>query len=191
MTDLVTNDDYKQYKGITGSADDGKLDFIIPAVSALVKNYCGRSFIDFYTTDKVEYFSFRTKQGVVFLDEIPVLSITSVKEWDVDYGVTYDTLLTTEWVLDKNLDAIYRVFEGTGKRIDFPLGINAVEVTYKGGYSATPADLKIAILDLVEYYLKQGWKPEMNINQINVRNVNADPSFPDHIKRVLDLYREQ
>lgn len=190
MTDLVTDDDYKQYKGITSSADDGKLDLIIPAVSALVKTYCGRSFLDFYSTDKTEYFSFPTRQGVVFLSEIPIVSITSVKELEEDEGTTYDTLTTSEYKVDTYLDAIYRIEEG-GSRIDFPVGINAVEVKYKAGYAATPADLKVAVLDLVEYYLKQEWKPEQNMGQFTIRNPNAEPTFPEHIRRVLDLYREQ
>jgi hypothetical protein len=189
MADLVTINAYKAFRGITGTTDDTRLNVIVPSVSNLVKNYCGRSFIDYYASDKVQTFSIKWPQNVVFLSEIPLVSITSVKEFESETeGAAYITLTADQYRYDTNLDAVYRI--DAGYRKDFPQGINSVEVTYKGGYSSLPEDLKLAVIDLITYYLKEEHKPEKNHSSFTIRNVNAEPDFPDHIKRVLDLYRD-
>ena len=57
MADLITVAQYKDAEGLRGEKDDDRLAVIVPQVSDLVKKYCGISFIDFYSTDKVETFS--------------------------------------------------------------------------------------------------------------------------------------
>lgn len=186
--DLVTVNQYKTYRGISGNTEDTKLNIIVPSVSNLVKNYCGKSFIDFYSTDKVEYFSMKWPQNVLFLMEIPVLQVVSVEEFESEEeGSDYTTLAATQYMVDTHLDAVYRI-EG-GRRQDFPQGINSVRVTYKGGFATIPLDLRLAVTDLITYYLKEEWKPEKNQGSFTIRNDNAEADFPDHIKRVLDLYR--
>ena len=189
MADLVTITAYKGFRGITNTTDDTRLNVIVPSVSNLVKTYCGRSFIDYYSSDKVQEFSIKWPQNVVFLSEIPLVSITSVEEYkNQSEQADYQTLTSTQYEYDTNLDAVYRI-EG-GARKDFPMGINSVKVTYKGGYSSLPEDLKLAVIDLITYYLKEEHKPEKNHSSFTIRNNNAEPDFPDHIKRVLDLYRD-
>lgn len=189
MADLVTINAYKAFRGITGTTDDTRLNVIVPSVSNLVKTYCGRNFIDNYSVDKVQFFSIKWPQNVVFLNEIPLVSITSVEEFkNQQEQDTYQTLTATQYEYDTNLDAVYRI--EAGARRDFPMGINSVKVTYKGGYSALPEDLKLAVIDLITYYLKEEHKPEKNHASFTIRNTGAEPDFPDHIKRVLDLYRD-
>ena len=70
----------------------------------------------------------------------------------------------------------------------------AVEVTYRAGYSSTPADLKLACFDLVKYYLKDERKASLSIAGAQVRNpvstsIRDNIDFPDHIKRILDYYK--
>lgn len=186
--DLVTVNQYKTYRGISGNTEDTKLNIIVPSVSNLVKNYCGKSFIDFYSTDKVEYFSMKWPQNVVFLSEIPIRTIVSVEEFEnEEEGSAYTTLTSIQYMADTHLDAVYRI--EAGRRQDFPQGINSVRVTYKGGFSDLPLDLRLAVTDLITYYLKEEWKPEKSQGSFTIRNDNAEADFPDHIKRVLDLYR--
>ena len=54
MANLITLQDYKTAEGITQPKDDSRLNVLIPSVSALVKTYCGNSFVDFYSTNKTE-----------------------------------------------------------------------------------------------------------------------------------------
>jgi hypothetical protein len=186
--DLVTVNQYKSYRGVVGNTEDIRLNVIVPSVSTLVKNYCGRSFIDYYSTNKVEYFSMKWPQNVVFLAELPVNSLVSVEEFESEQeGTSYVTLTSSQYMLDTALDAVYRI-EG-GRRQDYPQGINSVRVTYRGGYEELPNDLRLAVTDLITYYLKEEWKPEKNQGSFTIRNGNAEADFPDHIKRVLDLYR--
>ena len=185
--ELVTVTQYKSYRGITGNTEDTRLNIIVPSVSTLIKNYCGRSFLDYVSTDKVDTFSMKWPQNVVFLSEIPVISIVSVEELESEESSNYITLTANQYKVDAFLDAIYRI--ENGRREDYPEGINSVRVTYRGGYPSLPSDLKLAVTDLITYYLKEEWKPEKNQGSFTIRNEGAEPDFPDHIKRVLDLYR--
>lgn len=187
--DLVTVNQYKSYRGITGNTEDTKLNIIVPSVSTLVKSYCGRTFLDHYSTNKVDYFSMKWPQNVVFLEEIPIVEIVSVEEFSApEEGSSYTTLTTSQYMVDTFLEAIYRI--EAGRRQDFPPGINSVRVTYKAGYAELPSDLRLAVTDLITYYLKEEWKPEKNQGTFTIRNDGAEPDFPDHIRRVLDLYKD-
>ena len=61
MADLITVTEYKDAEGLRGEKDDDRLAIIVPQVSDLVKKYCGTSFLDFFSTDKVETFSIEDK----------------------------------------------------------------------------------------------------------------------------------
>jgi hypothetical protein len=184
---LLSLAQYKLQRGINSTTDDAKLNTILASISALVKNYCGRSFIDYYSVNKVEKFSLKWEQKAVFLSETPIVNVVTVKELDEGTNNTYTTLTSSQFVVDNNMDAIYRVENGEFEY--FPTGINAVEVTYTGGYATTPEDLKLALVDLTTYYYKDEYKPELNHSSFTIRNPTSAADFPEHIKRVLDLYR--
>ena len=59
MADLITVNEYKDAEGLRGEKDDDRLAVIVPQVSDLVKKYCGTSFLDYYSSDKVETFTIR------------------------------------------------------------------------------------------------------------------------------------
>ena len=67
----------------------------------------------------------------------------------------------------------------------------SLEINYFAGYDALPADLKLAILDLIAYYEDQENKPTQTLMGGTIENAlpYAANSFPPHIRRVLDLYR--
>ena len=58
-------------------------------------------------------------------------------------------------------DSIIRTNENVDKA--FPKGRKAVKVVYTAGYSSCPEDLKLAIFDLVKYYLKDERKKECKL----------------------------
>lgn len=183
MADLVTLAEYKDYAKINSTNQDTALNSIIPKVSTLVKTYCRRAFIDYVATDKVEYFD----GGAFFpLQEYPVISITKV-EYSADFGQTYADLVNyTDFVLDKRSDTIVPPYVEA-----FPDAINGYRVSYKGGFSTLPEDLKLAVFDLITYYIKNDGvshatrSPTSNSIQLEyITNSN----FPSHIKRVLDMY---
>lgn len=190
MADLITVDRYKDIEGISSTKEDTKLDIFVPAVSQLVKNYCGNSIIDFYSTSKVEEFSFNWGSHILQVTESPLVSVSSVETRD-NVTSAYKTLESSKYYIDFDTDSIFRV-EGTGYR-HWPEGAGSVKVTYKAGYASCPADLQLAVADLITYYLRDEHKTRQTLQGATRENAETSlrnsPAFPDHIKRVLDLYK--
>ena len=194
MADLITLQDYKTAEGITQPKDDARLNVLIPSVSQLVKTYCGNSFVDFHSSNKTETFDINWGTHVVQLTESPANTIVSVQE-RTSYNASYTTLTTTdhEFYLNTETDSVFRTLSSGGFK-DWPQGVGAVKIVYTAGYSAVPSDLKLAVLDLITYYLKDEHKQRQSIAGASLQNQGSrsqtnNVSFPDHIKRVLDLYK--
>jgi hypothetical protein len=192
MANLITLATYKDVKGITSTTHDFVLTTLIESVSQLVKTYCGNSLVDYYTNNKVEEFSINWDTNLVQLTETPVVSVVSVEERKT-FADTYNIIPSTEYYLDFSTDSIYRVnTRGIGK--SWPSGPAAVKITYKAGYTDCPADLKLAVIDLITYYFKDEHKTRQTIAGASLQNASSTSlrnniAFPDHIKRVLDLYK--
>tara|TARA_R110001592_G_scaffold45998_1_gene146711 strand:- start:593 stop:1180 length:588 start_codon:yes stop_codon:yes gene_type:complete len=193
MADLITLQEYKTAEGITQPKEDARLNVLIPSVSQLVKTYCGNSFVDFFSSNKTETFSIEWATHIVQLTESPVNAIVSVQE-ATSYGAALTTLTVgaQEYALNKSTDCIYRTSAGGYK--NWPVGIETVKIVYTAGYATVPADLKLAVLDLITYYLKDEHKARQSIAGASIQNQTSSSqrdnvSFPDHIKRVLDLYK--
>ena len=193
MANLITLQDYKTAEGITQPKDDARLNVLIPSVSQLIKTYCGNSFVDYYSSNKTENFTINWGTYIVQLTESPVNAIVSVQEAQ-SYGGALTTLTTgaQEYALDTVTDCVYRTTSSGYK--NWPIGIETVKVVYTAGYSAIPGDLKLAVLDLITYYLKDEHKMRQSIAGASLQNQGSsgqtnNVGFPDHIKRVLDLYK--
>jgi hypothetical protein len=181
-TNLVTKAEYKAYLGISSVNSDTEIDFLIPKVSDFVKTYCRRTFIDYYDESKTEFFDGGFKE--IYLKETPVVNITSVAR-SADYGKTYTALTKfTDWV--PKGDSVISINPG-----GFPELINGYKVVYFAGYEVVPGDLKLAVLDLVEYYSKNNGAVHSNRDvSPNTTQVSyiATSNLPAHIKRILDQY---
>ena len=200
MADLITLQQYKDFAGLTGVTMDARINVIVDSVSELVKNYCGTSFIDDYSSAKTEYFDIKDNVTTrVMLDEGPIRTVTSVQERD-SQADSYVTLITEnsdssgkyEYIVDTMTDSIIRTNEDVDKA--FPKGRKAVKVVYTAGYSSCPEDLKLAVYDLITYYLKEEYKGRRSMAGATLQNdpttsIRDDIGFPDHIKRVLDMYK--
>ena len=182
MADLVTLAEYKEAEGISSPKEDLRLATIVPSVSQLVKTYCGNSIIDHYSTNKVEIFSIDWETHLVQLTESPVNAIVSVQKRD-SVTESYSTVPTTDYYLDTATDSVLYVTGSTYR--NWPRGAGAVKVTYTAGY---------AIFDLITYYLKDEHKERRTLGGASIQNQGSTSlrdsvAFPDHIKRVLDLYK--
>jgi hypothetical protein len=181
-TNLVTKSEYKAYMGITSTNSDAEIDFLIPKVSELVKTYCRRTFVDFYDEAKTEVFDGGFKQ--IILKETPVVTVNSVA-YSADYGKTYTNLTKfTDWIARED----YIVSLNPN---GFSEQINGYRVVYFAGYETVPGDLKLAVLDLVEYYSRNNGavhsSRDLNPNTTQISYVSSS-NFPATIKRVLDQY---
>ena len=94
MANLITLQQYKDFSGIKGVNEDAKINVIIPAISQAVKTYCGTSFVDFYSSDKTEFFDIKDKfTTAVMVDESPLISVSQVQERQ-SQSDSYVTLIT-------------------------------------------------------------------------------------------------
>jgi hypothetical protein len=200
MANLITLQQYKDFAGIQGVTEDAKINVIVPAISQAVKTYCGTSFIDYYSTNKTEYFDIKdTYTTSIMVDESPLNTVVSVEERQ-SQSESYVTLISEnsdgsgkyEYIVDTTVDSIFRTDDMNDKA--FPKGRKAVKVVYTSGYATTPEDLKLACFDLVKYYLKDERKDRLQIAGASIQNnvstsLRENIGFPDHIKRILDFYK--
>ena len=195
MADLITRDEYKSLKNLSQSVkDDGRIDALVDSVSQLVKTYCGNNIVDYYSSNKTETFNINWETHMVQLTESPVNAIVSVQERE-GYSSSYTTLTTgdNEYFLDTDTDSIIRTTTGSAYK-NWPKGPGAVKIVYTAGYATTPKDLQLAVADLVTYYLKDEYKERRSLQGASMTNQGTSSAannvdFPDHIKRVLDLYK--
>ena len=200
MADLVTLQQYKDFAGLTSIKNDARINVVIDQVSQLVKTYCGSTIIDHASTNKVEYKNIKDSiVDTIILDESPLIQVVSVQE-RTSQADAYVTLITEnsdssgkyEYVVDDESDSITRT-NSTGNKY-WAKGMKSVKVTYKAGYTSTPEDLKLAVFDLIKYYMKDERKERQSISGASVENVLSSSlagniGFPDHIKRILDMYK--
>lgn len=170
--------------------DDPQLNILIESVSQLVKTYCNNSFVDFYSTNKTETFDIVYNENFVQLSEAPVRTDETVTVQERTTPTdSYVTLVeNTDYYIDTKTDSIYRINR------NFAAGFGAVKVVYKAGYTTTPTDLKLAVIDLITYYHKDEHKQRQTLGGASLQNQGTssqrdNPGFPDHIKRVLDMYK--
>lgn len=183
---LITKAEYKAYMGLTSTNEDTKIDILIPKVSSLVKEYCKRSFLDYVNEGKVEFFDGGT--SIFVPSEGPLLAVTSL-EYSTNYGVTYTDLVeNTDYVVLISKSIIIPV--GT---MEFPYYPNGYKLTYNSGYEVLPESLKLAIIDLITYYIKNDSAVHSSRapggNTVQIEYITTT-SLPAHIRRVLDLYTD-
>jgi len=183
---LTTKEKYKAYVGISSTNKDTEIDTLIPIASAFVKTYCMMSFVDNYDDAKVEVYDGGAKD--IDLAEYPIVNIQSF-EYSTDNGLTYTEFAEyTDFVVKKDIGKLISTDRVNG----FPDRLNGYRITYTCGYETVPADLELAVLDLIDYYIRNDNSihspkaPGSNTVQIDY---SLQDSLPGHIRRVLDLYK--
>ena len=179
---------YKDYQNITSDQQDTKIIKTIGAVNDFITSYCNRTFIDYYSTDKVELFD--ACESEYYPEEFPIVSITSVKITSNSDGV-YDTTLTefTDYVTDIKTSRLLSV----GPQFAYPaIALNSGELTYKAGLENYPEDIVQAAVMLVEYYMEEAYTPRKSLAGASVDSMiqpDLTARLPQHIRRVLEHHR--
>jgi len=193
MADLITLDEYKEYKRQSSNKDDLRLQSLITSVSQLVKTYCANSFVDYVVDAKVEFISIPWPTNMIQLTESPIIEFVSVQE-KASYGSPYVTLTTAayQYYFDQATDTLFRT--NTGGYTNWAQGPGSVRLEYTAGYEVLPQDLKLGIMDIVTYYDKEEYKVRRTLGAVSIENQSTSSQwrnvdFPDHIKRILDLYK--
>lgn len=182
---LASLKEYKDYNNISSPNKDEQIGILLEASSVYIKNYCGMSFVDYYTENKVEYANGTMK--TIFLTEIPVLEVASVKT-SVDGGVTKVTLTeNTDYFVDSDAGA---VISANTQFVSPTHEFRSLEVTYKGGYIKAPSDIILATIELCEYYKDEEFTPRKSMLSGSIENaITLSTKIPTHIKNILDSYR--
>ena len=186
---LLSLKEYKDYKNISSTTRDTEIISVIGAVNATIPTYCNRSFVDYYATDKVEYFD--ATQSEYFPKEFPIESVTSMKYSASEDGV-YDTDLTefTDFVIDKENSRIVAIKTDYFTTATTPT--NSGELTYKGGFENYPEDLVLAAVMLTEYFVSEDYVPRKSLAGSSKDSViipDLTARMPAHIRRILEHYR--
>ena len=198
MADLITLDDYKTLEGISSTQHDDKLEALIPAISKLVRNYTGQDFDTYNASPGVtETFNIRWESDTVELGYRPVLQILNVYErtaQSADYTELFSDGAGSPASYDYTLDECFLIRTTDSGYKSWPKGVKSVKVIYTSGYAEIPKDLELAVADIVTYYHKNEQTQRQSIASATREGpgasaINNDPGFPDHIRRVLDLYR--
>jgi hypothetical protein len=179
---------YKDYQNISSVTNDSKIIKTIEAVNQFVISYCNRAFVDYFATDKTEYFDITEKE--YYPEEFPLVSITSIKTSANEDGV-FDTTLTeyTDYVLDEKNSRIVAIGDCFSTAI---VNINSGELTYKGGMENYPEDIVQAAVMLVEYYMEEAYTPRKSLAGASVDSMiqpDLTARLPQHIRRVLEHHR--
>lgn len=206
MADLVTLADYKAYAGITSTTQDTMHSILIASVSKMIRTYCNRSFTEYYANNKIE-----VRDGgdyYIYLDELPIVSVVSVEQ-SFDNGQTYSALTNYVGYIVKqdqgciqaagvglhlvDMGLAVEAYASSSRLPEFPYLMNGYKITYKGGYSACPEDLKLAVFDLVTYYSRSDMAVKSTrlagaVGSATLEYITTT-NFPAHIRRVLDMYR--
>jgi len=193
MANLISTSIYKTMTGITSTNQDTRIAALCESVSQLVKTYCNNSFKDFISDAKTEVFNIDYGEHFVQLTETPLIAINSVSERENPTDTYTNLTNNADYYADPVTDTIFRV-DGSGNKKKFKSGKGAVKVVYTAGYSTLPQDLELAVMDLITYYLKDERKQRQTIAGASLNNQVStsqrdNVGFPDHIKRVLDLYK--
>lgn len=199
---LITLADYKTFEGITGTAQDTRLQLIIDAATAWVETYCGR---DFEASSKTETHSGGT--STIRLLSPPINSITSISVLS-STGTVSGTIATTEILYDSETGILSTVGPVVAPAYSdealllgtvfecpiFPPGFRNIQVVYNGGYSgAVPKDLQMGVFAVVDWMsATRGTAVSMKSETIGAYSYNKDDSAgtaPDHVLRLIAPYR--
>ena len=185
--DLITLAEYKTYVGISSTNQDAAVKLLIPQVSALVKNICRRTFLDFVDEPKIETFRGGAHGNRMLLTETPIMQVGTV-EFSDDFGKTYTTLTEyDDYVVVPEADSVELI---ASQYMNY-FKTNAFRITYNAGYEAVPSDLKLAMADLIQYYVRNDSaihsQKAVGANTVQIEYI-TNTNLPAHIKRVLDQY---
>lgn len=159
MTKMVTLAELKTHLRVVDDQHDQKLNQLLTQAIAFVKNYCGRQFTYSTYTEDVDFVN-----GVGFILESPLSSVASV----IDHlGNEYEVSHTSKVCM------IHLVNKFTG----------TLTVTYTGGYSVVPLDLKLAVLQYCEYM----WNKPMGVHGTGEAELRTYYEAFDTL--TLDMYK--
>jgi hypothetical protein len=193
---LVTIQEYKDYKGINSSNQDTKLNIVIPSISRLIQSYCNREFIGHaydvendlpITGDTPLTQTYDATLSAILVKEFPIMKVVSVKT-STDGGTTKTDLVEgTDFYVDYSLDTVVSA-SGSFSSSTLP---NSLTIEYYGGYITAPDDIKLCTFELIDHYVSEKYIQgrQLKGSSQDMAPTAQPTTLPIHIKQILDLYR--
>jgi hypothetical protein len=201
---IVTLSEVKNYLDINSTTYDGKLSNLIVYASGLIESYCSRTFAN----ANVSYEYQDGGKPFVFINNPPINNVWSVAEYD---GTQYVPMIdppsdgglpnvaansnsTVGYTYDSGSGKIWKGFSTTidssiNNSQSFKPYSKGVRISYNGGYTVIPDDLKLCCLAIVKD-LHKGMDAQITrFDREQIQQMPYSAGFPPHIRRVLDLYR--
>lgn len=187
---LSTLTDLKVFLNVSGTGSDTYLTAILAAVDAAVKSYCERDI------EQGTYTEYPDGYGtpLLYLKQYPVNSITDV--WvDPNRAFGTDTKLVADvdYLLRNN--KLFRITGTWPQAYAWTKGllagelrpsIGVIKVTYSGGYSTVPADVKLAVhMCCAELFNKQGLARPISSESYEDRSISTVGPSPDQIYDII------
>lgn len=173
MPDIVTLGEAKRHLNISGFENDDELSGFVAAATGFFERWLG-ALASRTITETVT----PTTDGLIFLTA-PVISITSMSP---AYGYP-GTYAVANWT-----PAGRRIIAGYGLGTVYTS--SPVTITYVGGYTTVPADLKQAALD----YIKWRWMSQRGASRLPTMGdefqIAPSATVPYKIMEVIDGYRQ-
>ena len=167
--------------------EDTQITNVITSVSDHIERYCNNKFTDYVSITKTEYH--RGDTSIITLDNSPIINVTSV-----ECSSRHDPLTYTELVVDEDFfineedDMLETIL---GNNFSLSPHPRSIRIVYNSGYATIPPALENVAYEMASYIISEDHKPRKEILNNSVQNSfePLDNSWPPHIKRDLDLFR--
>jgi len=179
--DLTTYAKVKAELGLADDTDQAYINTLITMVSAVISDYCNRTFEDAAYT---EYHNGNWNK-TLNLKQYPVNSITSIHD---DVGLEYgsDTLIDSDDYATDMAAGIVELLSSV-----FAKGVKNIKVVYNAGYTTIPSGLEYWAVKLVAKAYSTRGKDGIDSEKIGTYSVTySKEDIPAEIKRGLDKYKK-
>tara|TARA_R110000868_G_scaffold234542_2_gene488252 strand:- start:229 stop:816 length:588 start_codon:yes stop_codon:yes gene_type:complete len=171
--------------GISGSADDSRLELFINMATEYIETYCDRRFKQTTYTDEV--ISGAGSNELVLRNWPVIGSVTLGKRNVVDNEESWDAVDADDFWIDEEGGTV------TGVTV-FRKGTDNYRVTYSGGYATIPYDLQYACASIVAQFWNRKQANGLKSESLGDHSVTFDvgaggSNIPAEVEAILDKYR--
>jgi hypothetical protein len=194
---IITLEDYKNFYGtsLENTKEDGRINLLIEYVSSLIQAYLGLDFEGGKAIHEVISLDYQTNK--IYLEHYPVVGDVIVSETDrytLDSSVHVPLYYASDYFVDAAQGVLTRTYR-PGGFANWPISPGVITVDYTTASNweldAIPGDLKLATIQLVNYYKNEEFKQTKTAQGSSIVNTMAKGTdFPLHIQVILDRYKK-
>jgi hypothetical protein len=183
---ILTLAEYKSIKNRTKTDDDINLQLVVDTVNSMIISFLGRD--PTLATNIEEMISLDYDTDILFPKNWPITAVTNVKEIPIGSPIATvssypDLLYDEDYIFEE--DRIYRLKSKT-----WLIGPKRVYIKYTAGYATMPQGLKLAAVELADFYIKEEYLQSRVAGTTTITNLVSDiAKIPAHVRMVLNTYK--